>query len=109
VQSPRATGILSVFGSIALAGDGRADAMAGLTQEQLEALSLVAEFDSRHLPLTQKFMTESVSINVVLSLVREGFIVVRLEPVRVDHTPIMLPMVKITEAGRETVARSSGT
>jgi hypothetical protein len=83
--------------------------MTALTQEQLEALALIAEFDSRHVPVAQRFMTESFPTNVILSLLREGLIVVRLEPVQVDHTTMMLPMVKITEAGRETLVLSSGT
>jgi hypothetical protein len=95
----------------AAAGDTGPALMAIPTHEQLEALSLIAESDRRGTVMPQKSMTEVAGFpsGVIMALLREGLIVVRLELMATAGHTAMTPMVKITDAGRQAVARSSAT
>jgi len=61
--------------------------------------------------MPQKSMTEVAGFpsGVIMALLREGLIVVRLELRDTAGHTAMIPMVKITAAGRQVVARSSDT
>jgi hypothetical protein len=61
--------------------------------------------------MPQKSMTEVAGFpsGVIMALLRDGLIVVRLELMATGGHNAKTPMVKITDAGRQAVARSSAT